>query len=140
MSLKADAFVDKVRSWWEVYTFRGSPSFRIASKLKALKLDLKKWNEEEFRNVESRMRKLWKDLNDLDLIADCHPLTNEEILEKDRLCTELEKVTLMEEICWRQNLRHSRFKKEIETLSSSIELQILIEDLTPSTIWWWRVN
>ena len=86
----------------ESYTFRGSPSFQIASKLKALKLDLKKWNEEEFGNVKSRMRKLWKDLNKLDLIADCRPLTNEEILEKDRLHTKLEKVTLMEEICWRQ--------------------------------------
>ena len=48
------------------------------------------------------MHKLWKDLNDLDLIANCRPLTDEEILEKDRLHTELEKVTLMEEICWRQ--------------------------------------
>ena len=52
--------------------------------------------------MKSRMRKLWKDLNKLDLIADFHPLTNEEILEKDRLHTKLEKVTLMEEICWRQ--------------------------------------
>ena len=43
-----------------------------------------------------------EDLNDLDLIADCHPLTDEEILEKDQFRTELEKVTLMEEICWRQ--------------------------------------
>ena len=102
MWLKVDGFVDKVRSWWEAYTFRGSPSFRIASKLQVLKLDLKKWNEEEFGNVESRMCKLWKDLNDLDLIADCRPLTDEEILEKDWLRTELEKVTLMEEICWRQ--------------------------------------
>ena len=48
------------------------------------------------------MHKLWKDLNDLDLIADCLPLTNEEILEKDWLHTKLEKVTLMEEICWGQ--------------------------------------
>ena len=52
--------------------------------------------------MKSRMRKLWKDLNKLDLIAHCRPLTNEEILEKDRLHTKLEKVTLMEEICWRQ--------------------------------------
>ena len=51
------------------------------------------------------MCKLWKDLNDLDLIADCQPLTNEEILEKDQLRTELEKVTLMEEICWRQKYK-----------------------------------
>ena len=42
MWLKADGFVDKVRSWRVSYTFRGSCSFRIASKLKALKLDLKK--------------------------------------------------------------------------------------------------
>uniref|UniRef100_A0A7N2MBQ8 Uncharacterized protein n=1 Tax=Quercus lobata TaxID=97700 RepID=A0A7N2MBQ8_QUELO len=92
MWLKADGFVDRVRSWWVSYTFRGSCSFWIASKLKALKLDLKKWNEEEFRNVENRMHKLWKDLNDLDLIADCLPLTNEEILEKDWLHTKLEKL------------------------------------------------
>ena len=105
MWLKADGFMDKVRSWWESNTFRGSPSFQIASKLKVLKLDLKKWNGEEFGNLENRMCKLWKDLNDLDLIADCQPLTNEEILEKDQLCTELEKVTLMEEICWRQKYK-----------------------------------
>ncbi|KAK4596188.1 hypothetical protein RGQ29_014293 [Quercus rubra] len=105
MWLKADGFMDKVRSWWESNTFRGSPSFRIASKLKVLKLDLKKWNGEEFGNLENRMCKLWKDLNDLDLIADCQPLTNDEILEKDQLRTELEKVTLMEEICWRQKYK-----------------------------------
>ena len=52
--------------------------------------------------MKSRMRKLWKDLNKLDLIADFRPLLDEEILGKDRLHTELEKVTLMEEICWRQ--------------------------------------
>ena len=68
-------------------------------------LDLKKWSEEEFGNVENRLRKLWKDLNDLELIADSQPLTNEEILEKDQLRTKLEKVTLMEEICWRQKSR-----------------------------------
>jgi len=66
-----------------------------------LKLDLKIWNEEEFGNVENRLRKLWKDLNDLELIVDSQPLTNEEILEKDQLRTKLEKVTLMEETSWR---------------------------------------
>ena len=40
--------------------------------------------------------------NDLDLIADFRPLLDEEMLGKDRLHIELEKVTLMEEICWRQ--------------------------------------
>ena len=87
-----------MRFWWESYLFRGSPSFQIASKLKALKIDLKKWNKEELGNVEDKMHKLWKDLDALDLIEDRRPLNNEEILKKD-LRIELEKVTLMVEIC-----------------------------------------
>ena len=63
--------------------------------MKALKLDLKKWNEEEFGNVEDNMHKLWKDLEVLDLLEDSCPLTNDENLEKEQLCIELEKVTLM---------------------------------------------
>ena len=63
--------------------------------MKALKLDLKKWNEEEFGNVEDNMHKLWKDLEVLDLLEDSCPLTNDENLEKEQLRIELEKVTLM---------------------------------------------
>jgi hypothetical protein len=37
--------VDRVRLWWASYTFQGSPSFVLAKKLKALKVDLKLWNE-----------------------------------------------------------------------------------------------
>jgi hypothetical protein len=33
------------------YMYEGTPSFVFASKLKALKTDLKQWNEEVFRNV-----------------------------------------------------------------------------------------
>ena len=74
--------MEKVRTWWEPYHFQGSPSFWIASKLKVLKLDLKKWNEEEFDKVEDKMNKLWKDLEELDLMEDSCPLTNYENLEK----------------------------------------------------------
>ena len=41
----------KVEDWWDSYQFQGTPSYRMAMKLKALKADLKKWNELEFRNV-----------------------------------------------------------------------------------------
>ena len=51
MWLKADCFADLVRSWWESYSVAGTPSFVFATKLKALKVDLKKWNEVEFRHV-----------------------------------------------------------------------------------------
>ena len=97
--------MEKVRAWWESYHFQGSLSFRFASKLKALKLDLKKWNAEEFGNVEDKMNKLWKNLEVLDLLEDSRPLSYDETLEKERLCIDLKKVTLMVEICWRQKSR-----------------------------------
>jgi hypothetical protein len=46
MWLKVEGFVDRVRQWWLSYHFRGSPSFILAKKLKALKADLKSWNEQ----------------------------------------------------------------------------------------------
>ena len=75
MWLKAGGFVEKVKTWWESYNFQGSPSFQFESKLKALKLDLKKWNVEEFGNVEDGMNKLWKNLKVLDLLEDSRPLS-----------------------------------------------------------------
>jgi hypothetical protein len=48
MWLKVEGFVDLVKQWWESYVFQGTPSFVFARKLKGLKLDLKRWNEEEF--------------------------------------------------------------------------------------------
>ena len=51
MWLRAENVVDKVKAWWASYLFQGTPSFILAKKLVALKLDLKKWNETEFGNV-----------------------------------------------------------------------------------------
>jgi hypothetical protein len=42
MCLKFEGFVEKVKQWWLSYSFQGSPSFILACKLKALKIDLKK--------------------------------------------------------------------------------------------------
>jgi hypothetical protein len=50
MWLKAEGFVERVQSWWESYQVDGTPSFVLAHKLKALKGDLKKWNDTEFRH------------------------------------------------------------------------------------------
>ena len=48
------------------------------------------------------MNKLWKNLEALDLLEDSCPLSYDETLEKERLHIDLEKVTLIVEICWRQ--------------------------------------
>jgi hypothetical protein len=51
MWLKSEGFVDHVKLWWKSYQFQGFPSFVLARKLKALKVDLKKWNKEIFGNA-----------------------------------------------------------------------------------------
>ncbi|XP_050277756.1 uncharacterized protein LOC126719218 [Quercus robur] len=87
------------------YVFQGKPSFILAKKLAALKLDIKKWNEIKFGNVTLKKQLLWKKLNDLDVREETQPLIVEEKLEQVNLCTKIEKLTLLEEISWRQKSR-----------------------------------
>ena len=58
MWLKAEGFVEQVRGWWRSYTFPGSPSHTMASKLKALKMDLKQSNMNEFGNIDFQTSKV----------------------------------------------------------------------------------
>ncbi len=57
MWLKKEDFKDKVKTWWEDYSFEGRPSFIIACKLTALKEDLRAWNRQEFGDVGIRKKK-----------------------------------------------------------------------------------
>ena len=101
MWLKDEGFLERVSSWWETYLFQGTPSFSLANKLKMLKLDLKRWNVEEFGNIGLRVQNLWKDFNELEVIEDDRVPSVEESREKDRIRGELKKATLLEEIYWR---------------------------------------
>jgi hypothetical protein len=105
MWLKVDGFVDMVRQWWSSYSFQGAPSFILAQKLKALKADLKKWNEQVFGNVEFRKKALLEELNALDCLEEERGLVSEEKLRKSVVISELEHATLQEEISWRQKSR-----------------------------------
>ena len=105
MWLKDEGFVDRVRSWWESYQLQGAPSFVLANKLKLLKNDLKRWNVEVFGHVEVRIKKLWKDLSVFENMEESRGLSAEEIVVVGRIRDELEKATLLQEICWRQKFR-----------------------------------
>jgi hypothetical protein len=105
MWLKVEGFVDRVRQWWLSYHFRGSPSFILAKKLKALKADLKSWNEQVFGNVEFHKKALLEKLCALDKIEVERALVVEEKVRKSLVITKLEKTTLLEQISWRQTLR-----------------------------------
>jgi hypothetical protein len=65
------SFVGLVKQWWDSYHFQGTPSYVLARKLKALKIDLKKWNEEVFGNVErKKKRNLLEELRFFDVIEE----------------------------------------------------------------------
>ena len=69
-------------------------------------MDLKKWNEEDFRNVEVKKNKLLSDINELGTLGNSQQLkAKEKELEKDQIQVELENTTLLEEISYRQKSR-----------------------------------
>uniref|UniRef100_A0A2N9F7Q3 Reverse transcriptase domain-containing protein n=1 Tax=Fagus sylvatica TaxID=28930 RepID=A0A2N9F7Q3_FAGSY len=102
MWLKADGFIERVRNWWGSYQFSGSSSFVFANKLKALKGDLKKWNEDEFGHVNMKKNILMDELRELDLVEETWPLSVEEKDKKELTSVGLDQLILMEEINWRQ--------------------------------------
>ncbi len=98
MWLRHEAFTGNVRQWWGRYDFQGSPSFVLASKLKMLKEDIKKWNKESFGNVYIKKLEL---MNELQLME---AKENQGLfIGEDRVCrlntqTELEKTLLLDEV------------------------------------------
>uniref|UniRef100_A0A2N9G4U0 Reverse transcriptase domain-containing protein n=1 Tax=Fagus sylvatica TaxID=28930 RepID=A0A2N9G4U0_FAGSY len=78
MWLKAEGFLEKVGNWWTSYQFDGSSSYILAKKLKSLKLDLKKWNEEEFGNVSIKKARLFQEMQSLESIEEVRVLMEEE--------------------------------------------------------------
>jgi hypothetical protein len=100
MWLQEDGLVDRVRLWWASYSFQGSPSFVLTKKLKALKIDLKSWNDQVFGNVDCL-----DDLRSLDRLEEERGLASEEILRKSLIASDLERIILQEELGWRQKSR-----------------------------------
>jgi hypothetical protein len=97
--LKVEGFVDRVRDWWASYSFPRSPSHISASKLKALKMDLKHWNVNEFGNVHFKHQKLLLSLHELETLGESRVLSEVEKNERTRLISELETAIYLEEIC-----------------------------------------
>jgi hypothetical protein len=102
MWLKADGFIERVCNWWGSYQFSGSSNFVFANKLKALKGDLKKWNEDEFGHVTMKKNILMDELRELDLVEETWPLSVKEKDKKELTSVGLDQLILMEEINWRQ--------------------------------------
>ena len=105
MWLKADGFVDRAWSWWLSYHFHGTPSYILAQKLKALKVDIKRWNEHEFGNMSSLCKEGVEEPKAMDRLEEGRSLGEEERERKMVITSELEISLLQEEIRRRQKCR-----------------------------------
>jgi hypothetical protein len=103
--IKEDGFVDKVKAWWSSFSFRGSPSFILAKKLRALKGEIKRWNREVFGIVGARIKAWAEELELLDRSEEVCRLSEEEKERRSLLASDLEASLLQEKISWRQKSR-----------------------------------
>jgi hypothetical protein len=87
------------------YNYEGKSSYVLAQKLKALKADLKKWNEEVFGDVGKRKWEIMESLCALDLLAEERSLTEDERIKKEDYSKELERSIYLQEVSWRQKSR-----------------------------------
>ena len=111
MWLKFESFVERVKGWWQSYPSHGIPSYVLAQKLKALKGDLKKWNEKCFGNVAVKSHELLAELRVLETLAESRSLSINERIQQERLVAEWEQNSLLEEISWRQKSRELWLKE-----------------------------
>jgi ribosomal protein S8 len=94
MWLQEEGFMDRVRLWWASYTFQGSPSFVLAQKLKALKVNLKLWNEQVFENVDSIKKSSSRRFAHADRLEEERGLDSKELLKKSLIVSDQERIIL----------------------------------------------
>jgi hypothetical protein len=103
--LKETDFVARVQGWWSSYVFTGTPSFVLASKLKALKEDLRHWNKETFGDVHYRKNYQMGEVLRLDVKEGLDGLSDEELLLREEHKCEAVRLAHLEETSWHQKSR-----------------------------------
>ena len=62
MWLKVEGFKELIRDWWQNFEFRGTHSYVLMEKIKALKVKLKAWNKGVFGNVDEQKKSTLKNV------------------------------------------------------------------------------
>ena len=101
MWLKIDGFKDLVRSWWNGYSVEGYSSHCIVEKLKALKKDLKKWNNEVVGNVSFNRAEAYSRLQHWEAKENEISLTPGDVEAKNLALEDYKKWAFLEETSWR---------------------------------------
>ena len=98
MWLKTNGFIERVHSWWNQYSFLGTPSFVLAKKLKALKGDIIQWNQSMFGNVGCQKKELLEALKLLDAKEGEYGLSKVEIGERAVMRSQIQNLLSLEEV------------------------------------------
>ncbi|RVW60698.1 hypothetical protein CK203_053051 [Vitis vinifera] len=80
----------------------GRPSYRLATKLKGLKQNLKTWNKEVFGRLEKNKADALQQVESWDSVEEVRSLTEVELNQKKEAKESYEKWVSMEEVHWRQ--------------------------------------
>ncbi|WMV30152.1 hypothetical protein MTR67_023537 [Solanum verrucosum] len=120
--LQSEGFVDRVREWWSSFSYTGRPDYVLACKLKALKLKLKEWKQEEGGNLGSQRRRLLEQLAELDTERVKRTLTVEETTKKVAVLLECEELVKKDEVSWRQKSRVLWFSTKWQMLTGDITI------------------
>ncbi|KAF5180752.1 hypothetical protein FRX31_029681 [Thalictrum thalictroides] len=81
--------IGEIEKWWSAFDFQGSPSLVWWLKMKALKVKLKKWNEEIFGRLDKQIQELSEEIQAIELGEEAGVLTDEMKLKKENLNVEL---------------------------------------------------
>ena len=74
MWLKEEGFKNLINEWWCSLEIRGSGSYVLTEKLKAIKVQLKNWNKNYFGRVEERKKEALKNLKEWDGLEVVRPV------------------------------------------------------------------
>ncbi|RVW52744.1 hypothetical protein CK203_091163 [Vitis vinifera] len=101
MWLKAEGFQELIKGWWQGIVVSGRPSYRLATKLKGLKQNLKTWNKEVFGRLEKNKAEALQQWS-VGFVEEVRSLTEVELNQKKEAKESYAKWVSMEEVHWRQ--------------------------------------
>ena len=111
MWIKEEGFKDLIKVWWQSLEFRGTSSYVLMEKIKAIKNLLKTWNKEVFGRVEENKKSALAKVVAWDAIESERPLSPEELGTRMIVLEDFKKWSLLEETSWRQKSREIWLKK-----------------------------
>ena len=111
MWLKSEGFKDFLKGWWQGLSFKGSTSFIPVEKLKGLKGKVKAWNKEVFGNVGTKKAEALHRVGCWDNLEKERELSLEEFEERVKARDDYKRLSLLEEVSWRQKPRELWLKE-----------------------------